>query len=91
MTEPEINKALQVSDTDPLWRAMLQMLEDYREDAITNAATESQLNNSLSTHGYLGGAQLIWNFRKELIDRRETSLRAMHRPQIEQLIEKHLT
>ena len=41
MSEAEINTALRVADTNTLWRAVIQLLDESREEAI-----REQLHNS---------------------------------------------
>ena len=76
MSEAEINTALRVADTNTLWRALIQLLDESREEAIRNAAAESDANKSLSTHGFLGGSQHLANFRTELISRRDQQIQS---------------
>jgi len=76
MSEAEINTALRVADTNPLWCALIQLLDEWKEEAVSNAAAESNENNALAMSGYLGGAEYLQSFKLELIRRRSQQIQS---------------
>ena len=76
MSEAEINTALRVADTNTLWRALIQLLDQWKEEAISNAAAESSENNALAMSGYLGGAEHLESFKRDLIRRRDQQIQS---------------
>lgn len=76
MSEAEINTALRVADNNPLWCAIVQMLDEWKEEAVSNASAESIENNALAMSGYLGGAEHLQSFKLELIRRRSQQIQS---------------
>lgn len=72
MSEGELNQAFQVPDTDPQWRATLQLLETAEQNANAQAAASIDQTNRMA--GYVGGAEHLALARGDLIRRREAGL-----------------
>lgn len=75
MTEAEIKAAFAVPDNHPLFRAVMQLLQDEIDDAITMVANaKTVLQPQLHDH-YSGNLELAMNFRDRLLEWKDTSKR----------------
>jgi len=72
LSEQELNAALAVSESDPQWRAVLQLIVTAEENANVNAAANMDPATVLA--GYVGGADHLRMLREELLNRREEGL-----------------
>ena len=60
-------------NTDPIWRALMQLLDIYRHRAIEEAA--SRIAEDKSPNALIGGWEHLDTFRQELNRRREEGLK----------------
>jgi hypothetical protein len=70
LTEPEIAQALVGSENTQWWRAIRQILEDYRATSMVQAASSVSLNNPLAMAANNGAhaalTELFWDLEKRV-------------------------
>lgn len=71
MTEGQIHEALSVSETMPLFRAVIQILDDARTERLTNANAFVAENNTDGMIGSLGGWDVLNSVISDLESRRQ--------------------
>lgn len=74
MTEVEIAQALAVGPETLWWRAVLQIIEDFRIDAATAATGHGASNNALAMAGAVGAYEVLTNLLQTLNETRERAV-----------------
>jgi hypothetical protein len=73
LTDQEIQRAFAISKDTPLWKAIIQMLEDYREQAVDAAAGYVATEKPYSTAGAIGQAELAKKIAEDFSELREAA------------------
>jgi len=73
LTEEELDTALAVDQSDPLWRALHQLIDVAMENAQENA--NANMDPATVMAGYVGGGAHLKMLRDELISRREAGIK----------------
>jgi len=73
LTEQELDTALAVDQSDPLWRALHQLIDVAEDNAHENA--NANMDPATVMAGYVGGAAHLKMLRDELLSRREAGIK----------------
>ena len=73
MTQQEFAKAFAVSESTPLWRALMQFLDAKRDDAIDATRGHITGNNPLGLAATSGAIETIEELKKDLEDMRQAA------------------
>jgi hypothetical protein len=73
LTKEQVNSALAVPETQLLWRAIMQTLWNYREEASIQASGYALQNNSHAMASAHGGHEILTTILQELEKRRRTA------------------
>lgn len=70
-SEQEINIALGLDERDIIWQALMQVIEQQKQEAIRGAASAVAANNKDSAIGEVCGWDHLDALQRELLSRRE--------------------
>jgi hypothetical protein len=70
LNDRQITEALRVSEQTMWWRAVVQLIEKYRADAIGQAAASAGANNPLAMAANCGAHTALTAILSDLEDRR---------------------
>jgi hypothetical protein len=74
MSDVELRRALAVGIEMEWFRAITQIIEDHRQDAIDAAAVHVASNNDLATFGAVGAQEVLKTLLEDLNNRRANAV-----------------
>jgi len=75
LTEVELARAFAVGGDHPLWVAIVQVINDLRENSVDAAATHVASGNQTAAAGAMGAAEVLKSLIFLLNERREAAVR----------------
>lgn len=75
LSEAQLNAALAVSENNPMWKAVLQLITTAEANANENA--QDHVEPATAMAGYVGGAAHLRMLRDELVQRREDGIKEL--------------
>lgn len=79
LSNEQLEKAFVVEDHNPLWVALLQVIDDMRDDARETG--DASVANSLISSNYHGGAQHLDLLKSRMFELRERGIQRQRNPE----------
>jgi hypothetical protein len=76
LTEKTVIRALNFHELDETWLALMQTIDDMKEEAASNAAAQTVMGNSYGAAAYSGGWEHLDTLRQRLGQLREQAKQA---------------
>lgn len=70
LDKQQVQSALAVPETLPIWKAVMQILWEYREEAAQQASGYARDNNALAMSAAHGGHEILTTILQELEKKR---------------------